>query len=223
MKTLTNFIKLDLQTIKPYLTDKRLLIYVALAVILPYGNKAPSSAIAMVLVFTMLIGTYPFAISDQNNLDTLYVAVNINRKQVVIGRYVTTLIINIVGIVIGIGLYVLLSLFMKLPINVLETLFLTSLLFIFITLSQAFQFPFFFKNGYLKSKAITYLPFALISLIILGLGQLYESRFKHVIESSLLFLNSNSLLTVIIVIVFWGLAIFISYKFSHKYYSTKEL
>ena len=93
MINILNFIKLDLLTIKPYLTDKRLLIYLALAIMLPYGNNEPTSAIAMMMIFTMLISTYPFAVADQNNLDTLYVALNIKRKDVVIGRYFTLFIL----------------------------------------------------------------------------------------------------------------------------------
>lgn len=105
MKELINFIKLDLITIKPYLSDKRLLIYLGLALALPYMNEDPLSAISLILIFTMMITTYPFAISDQNHLELLYTSLGVKRKHVVLGRYMTLFILYGGAIIIGIALY----------------------------------------------------------------------------------------------------------------------
>lgn len=223
MINILNFIKLDLLTIKPYLTDKRLLIYLALAIMLPYGNNEPTSAIAMMMIFTMLISTYPFAVADQNNLDTLYIALNIKRKDVVIGRYFTLFILYLAGAILGTTLYLGLSIFMKHPINIKEVFFLISLLFIFLSLSQSFQFPFFFKNGYLNAKAVTYLPFGIISVLVLLGSQLYQNGFNQVMDNIIQILQTNLVLSIILLLVIWLSIMFISYKISYKYYAVKEL
>ena len=223
MKNLFNFVKLDLLTIKPYLTDKKLLIYLFLAIILPYGNNEPISAIALALTFTMILGTYPFAISDANNLESLYVILGIKRKDVVFGRYITLFILYIGGAIVGSTIYVGLSLFMGTPILIKESLFLIVSVIAFMILGQCLQFPFFFKNGYLKSKALTYMPFALISISILLGSQLYNNGFKSIIVRVIEFIIRNSMHFAIVALLIVALIVFISYRSSLKYYMTKEL
>lgn len=223
MKTIINFTKLDLQTVKPYLLDKRSLIYLVLAIILPYGNKEPISAIALVLLFSMLLSTYPFAISDQNNLDKLYIALNIDRKTVVIGRYLTLLLFYVIASILGLIIYILLSIFMGIGVNIKEALFLTITILTIMFILQSLQFPFFFKNGYLKSKSLTYLPFALISIISILFSKIYNSAYKDSFDKLVISLINNKYITISIIILIILLVINVSYRLSYKYYAKKSI
>lgn len=223
MQKIIKFTKLDLQTVKPYLLDKRSLIYLVLAIVLPYGNKEPISAIALVLLFSMLLSTYPFAISDQNNLDKLYIALNIDRKTVVIGRYFTLLLFYVIASILGISIYVALSIFMNISLNIKEVLFLTLTILTVMFLLQSLQFPFFFKNGYLKSKSLTYLPFALISIISILFSKFYNSTYKDNIDKILITLINNKVLSLSIVILIILIVVYSSYHLSYKYYIKKTV
>lgn len=223
MQKIIKFTKLDLQTVKPYLLDKRSLIYLVLAIVLPYGNKEPISAIALVLLFSMLLSTYPFAISDQNNLDKLYIALNIDRKTVVIGRYFTLLLFYVIASILGISIYVALSIFMNISLNIKEALFLTLTILTVMFLLQSLQFPFFFKNGYLKSKSLTYLPFALISIISILFSKFYNSTYKDNIDKILITLINNKVLSLSIVILIILIVFYSSYHLSYKYYIKKTV
>ena len=67
-----SFAKLDFVTIKPYLTLKNLVILIGVSLIMSW-NEGPSPAVsAIVMMFGILYISYPFAVGEQNGIDSLY-------------------------------------------------------------------------------------------------------------------------------------------------------
>lgn len=222
MKNIKKFILLDFITIKPYITLKNLLILLLISAMMTYFNRQISGAIAIVSMFSTIYISYPFAVGNQNGIDTLYHILGLSRDEIVIGRYSWTFIINGIGVLFAFCLSLLYSYIFNFDVQILELIIMIAVIFIALTLVQAFQLPIYFKHGYMKAKSLAYLPLLAISLIFAISTFVYNSLPKTSINSLFLFINNNLMMLGIISIFAWLISIVISYKLSMKFYNKRE-
>lgn len=222
MKKITNFVKLDLYSIKEYITTKRLITFLGVSIFIGIANKSPFMSIAMILFFIMSFATYPFAAADQNNLDILYPILGFNREDVVKGRYTTIIGIYLVGIIIETLLYIFISLVLKTPINFMELLFLNSTMRLVVILGQSIQIPSFFKEGYLKSKVSTFLPYVIIFVVFTIGYLLVDKGIIFNIDTVNNFITTNINLITLVFSILALVVLFISYLLSKKHYYKRE-
>jgi len=224
MNKLNAFMKLDFFTIKPYLTIKIILVYTVIAVFLAIASKNIYSAVGFsMMVGTMFIG-YPFAIGEKSNMDALYATLSVNRKMVVAGRYVFTLILNICVIMLF-TILAAIGLFAVNPAGFITSLqtefdFIIILVFCaFSILMQSIQFPFYFKLGYSKAKFLSILPIAIILA-----GYFAFSAFFNVNSAVSLFfiklIRSGFLIPLLIIALI--LIVFSSVCLSMRFYKKRE-
>lgn len=218
MNNLYRFIKLDFLTIKPYLTLKNLFIVIGISVFLTFVNQSAIGSISMVLVFTTIYISYPFAVGDQNGIDSLYIILGIEKKTVVMGRYMWALFMNLIGILISIILTLGLSLLFNIAINLLEMTLILSVILMLFTLTQAFQLSMFFKLGYMKAKTMAYLPMLLMGAIFVGVTVLGRS-----LSTVFIFIQNHWLFAIILLVILWLGAIYGSYLYSLKQYTRREI
>lgn len=222
MKKIFNFIKLDFMSIKPYITLKNLLIYIVVALITSFGSESYTSAVAIFITFTMLYATYPFAVGDQNGIDSLYTILGISKKDVVKGRYGFLLIMSIIGMMLGFVVYLLLSFIFKTPINLSEAMFGTVSSILVLSINHFILYPVFFKNGYIKSKSLVFLPLMIIGLIAILSVQFFKGKNLQILNEITQFLVSNPLLVALAILIIWFVILMISYKKSYKHYVRRE-
>ncbi|WP_440896687.1 ABC-2 transporter permease [Amphibacillus sp. Q70] len=218
MNKLYRFIKLDFLTIKPYLTLKNMLIVIGMSAFLSYVNQSAVGSISIVLLFTTIYISYPFAVGDQNGIDSLYIMLGIEKKSVVTGRYLWALLMNLIGLFLSIILTVGLSLLFKISINLLEVALTLSAIFMLFTLMQAFQLSMFFKLGYMKAKTMAYLPMLLMGAIFVGITVLGRS-----LSTIFIFIQNHWLFVIMLLVIIWLAAIFGSYAYSVKQYTLREI
>jgi hypothetical protein len=113
-----------------------------------------------------LFVSYPFAIGEKNGLDALYVTLSVNRKTVVLGRYLFVLALNLCA-VLGSFVCASFGLFAARSAGLFESGWgggdSFSLIAAFVSLMiviQIIQLPIFFKVGYTKAKFLSIVPFA---------------------------------------------------------------
>lgn len=158
-------LRLDLLSLRPYLTVKNLLIFLALQGWYAYFIKNPAAVFGVSLWFWVMYSSYPFLVGDRSGIDSLYRLAGIRAPQVVLGRYLYALLIHLGGTCAALCLTLPFSLILPgygaaplLPIalgSALGGLLLSSL-----------QFPFLFRYGYAKSKAVSGLTmFGVVALI----------------------------------------------------------
>lgn len=174
MAKLKAFIHLDYITVKPYFTAKNLIIYGLLTLFLTTMSSNIASGVGVGMMLATLFVSYPFALGDKNNLDALYATLSVNRKTVVLGRYLFTLLLNICAVLFS---FLLASAGLFLArlagfssgagggSNLAAVLVLSGLFL----LIQAMQLPLFFKLGYAKAKLFSMLPFVLLMAAYLAL------------------------------------------------------
>ncbi len=215
------FTRLDIITIKPYLTLKNFLIFTFLCVFFG-GFSGGITGMAFFMGYSLLYSSYPFASSEISDLEMLYSTLSIRRKDVVSGRYIFALIVDLVSGISSFILTVIVKFIFDGKFDITELAINLLALFFAFSIIQAFQFPIYFKMGYSKAKAMVYLPFIIIPLTIL----LAEKLLNLDIEGSIITLSnsflSNPILIYGILFLIWILIISISYYFSNKFYSERD-
>jgi len=221
-KKTISFILLDYMTVKPYFTARNLLLYALIAVFVTTvsGNIASGMGVGMMLG-TMLIG-YPFALGEKCNMDALYPTLSINRKSVVLGRYLYTLTLNICAVLVcvaiaaaGIYLAKLLN-FAVSGESPTAIVIVLSAMFIFI---QSIQLPIYFKYGYSKAKIFSLIPMGAIMIcyiVIISMGNA-----GGWLSAFLIFVFDGAAFGYVATAAMLAIAV-VSYKMSVRFYMKRE-
>ncbi|MEZ3161812.1 ABC-2 transporter permease [Microbacterium sp. BWT-B31] len=95
MPSVARFIRLDLRSLRPYARNLIIpVVIILVAAVLP--TRSPYAMIPAPAVFAVIIAPqYLFGNDERGRLDTLYTALGIARRQVVTGRYATSLLLLI--------------------------------------------------------------------------------------------------------------------------------
>ena len=210
-------LKLDLLSIKPYLTIKNLIILIGLGTLYGVLSKNPAFVLATVQMFAVLFSGYPFMVGEESGIDPLYKLFSISSKDVVKGRYllatVSVVIMLVVGVVMAllIGLaYPMEDLFYSLLLAA-PCIGLISLIIIFI------EYPIYFKYGYKKGKTLTAVP-----MLLLAIGTVCSTYFNESLKSILQFLVMNPFIAMGIICIIFFVIVVISLKFSHQLYANRD-
>lgn len=221
MKAYLDFIKLDLITIKPYVTFKNFIIFGLSTVFVIYGTKTSVTALGILMGFGTLYVTYPFAVGEKNGIDSLYVFLGINRNTVVLGRYLYAFVIDLSFCLFGFFITWIISLLMSFPISLVDNLIVLCFLLLFFTFSQFIQLPIYFKNGYSKARLSAYVPFLIIPICVVLFSQLYPS-FTSLFDSILNWFILYPTIPILIILLVWLIGLGISIKLSQRLYEKRE-
>lgn len=222
-KTLA-FLRLDLLTIKPYLTLKNLIIFLLIAVFISLYTRSSGSVIGIFMAMGALYVSYPFAVGEQNGIDTLYATLTLNRNNVVSGRYVFALFVDVMAgllaFVASFGVLAVMNIRFD-PLEALAVFIGTFLIFSFI---QAFQLPIYFKLGYARAKILAYLPFMGVFLFITLMGVFYQgSNLSQLLTAVSEWVAANPFLLAFILIAVWCVIMGLSYRLSLRFYQNRDL
>lgn len=221
MKEYLDFIKLDLITIKPYVTFKNFIIFGLSTVFVIYGTKTSVTALGILMGFGTLYVTYPFAVGEKNGIDSLYTFLGINRNTVVLGRYLYAFVIDLSFCLFGFFITWIISLLMSFTFNLVDNLIVLCFLLLFFTFSQFIQLPIYFKNGYSKARLSAYVPFLIIPLCVVLFSQLYPS-FTSLFDSILNWFTLYPTIPILIILMIWLIGLVISIKQSQRLYVKRE-
>ena len=209
--------KLDLLSIKPYLTIKNLMILIGLGTLYGALSKNPAFVLATVQMFAILFSGYPFMVGEESGIDPLYKLFSISSKDVVKGRYllatVSVIIMLVVGIImamlIGIA-YPMEDLFYSLLLAA-PCIGLVSLIIIFI------EYPIYFKYGYKKGKTLTAVP-----MLLLAIGAVCSTYFNETLKSILQFLVMSPFMAMAVICIIFIIIIGVSLQLSNKLYARRD-
>lgn len=210
-------LKLDLLSIKPYLTIKNLIILIGLGTLYGVLSKNPAFVLATVQMFAVLFSGYPFMVGEESGIDPLYKLFSISSKDVVKGRYLLATVSVIIMLVVGVIMAMLIGLAYPME-DLLNSLLLAapcigmiSLIIIFI------EYPIYFKYGYKKGKTLTAVP-----MLLLAIGVVCSTYFNESLKSILQFLVMNQFVAMGIICTIFFVIVVVSLKLSHKSYAKRD-
>ena len=225
MDKLKSFVLLDFVTVKPYFTGKNVLIFVAVALFMTVTSGSISSGVFVGMLLGTLFISYPFAVGEKSNMDALYVTLSVNRKTVVLGRYVFTLLLNVCVII-----FVFVVASIALPIarafglgsdGASDVLLMGALLAALFAVVQAIQLPIYFKYSYTRAKFISLAPFAAIMAVFVVLTTVArDSEIANQVAGFIAGLNNSGL--VVFAVLALAIAMFASYMLSLSFYKKRE-
>ncbi len=222
MNKMLSFVRLDLKTLKPY--TKSFYMFAIIVIFIGVTNNSLSMVYSMVMIGLPTILSYPFAISEKNSLDTLYSTLSLDRKEVVVGRYIFVFLTAMTAIMVLLILVIVKSNSANLEMSLEENLVLLSLLTMIFSIIISFQFPIFFKLGYAKAKLYTYFPLLLL-LLIVGVIPYLVKRLNVDIDwqgVARIFIENTVLMLVLPILI--GIAsLSVSCMISVKIYKAKDI
>ena len=138
------------------------------AVILLFGLIGSSITVLCITGawFIALMATNIFAIQEKNHLDRLFGSVCVSLNEVVLGRYTFVFLNYLAGMVAIIILYLGFVLCRKAIFDVPDIMLGLGLSFLVSSTITGIQMPLFFKMGYTKAKLWSFIPFAVVMLLV---------------------------------------------------------
>ena len=209
--------KLDLLSIKPYLTIKNFIILIGLGTLYGALSKNPAFVLTTVQMFAILFSGYPFMVGEESGIDPLYKLFSISSKDVVKGRYLLATVSVIVMLVVGVVMAMLIGLAYPME-DLFNSLLLAapcigmiSLIIIFI------EYPIYFKYGYKKGKTLTAVP-----MLLLAIGAVCSTYFNESLKSILQYLVMNPFMAIVGICIIFVIIVVISLQISNKFYEKRD-
>ena len=205
MEKVCKFAKLDLFMVKPYLKKYMLLLFaVSIPVIITTKNIYMMSFIAM--FYGVIMVSYPFALSEKNNIENFYGTLSLKKRNIVNGRYIFTLGTMIFFTILSYIIMIVGNVILRQGLEYSDLLFVLVTGFFMSLILVSLQLPTYFKLGYTKGKIFTYVPFFVIAIGVPLLGSLMgesTEKFKAIAA----YIENNPVM-VSIFLILCGLLIF---------------
>jgi hypothetical protein len=218
---LTNFLRLDLKTIKPYFGIKQALHLSVFTLILSFVLEfvlkihIPFLAFLIFAMVTLMMCSFPFALEEKNDINTFYVTQNIPRKTVVFGRFLFGFFVSFVSVIIGMIIDISVLIGTGNVAGIKYEIIVGIVILLGLQVLNALRYPFFFKFGYAKgSIAASILPMAIIIAVVFSVAFANPNGFTLP--------SSVSALPVVIAFVPVIIMTYISAVLSEKFYQTRE-
>jgi len=223
MNRTLSFTKLDYITIKPYLTLKNILIFVLVFAFIGYGTGDSSAMIGMLMMYSTIYASYPFAVGDKNGIDTLYATLPIAKKNIVAGRYIFALCLNVCVCAISLIASAILMTALGKRFSWGETLITILICFAFFSILEALQLPIYFKLGYAKAKFLAYLPLAAFPAAVMVISIFVgKDSFSAFIESMFSWIQANDFYAAAFIVIIWFLIMLFSGLLSYRFYKKRD-
>lgn len=208
-------VKLDVLTIRPYLTLKNLAIFLGLGIVYAVICKTGFMMLLVAEICALIFAGYPFMVGENTGIDPLYRLFGIPSKDVVKGRYAVGMLMSATMLLLGALFYWLVSCIYPQEEEFGKTLLLVGpSLFFTISLIIFLEYPFYFKLGYFKGKTVASIPYYVVCIAIwLGVGHLQEI---------VTFLTAHAVWVGAALLVLWLTVLYCSYRLSLRYYSRRD-
>lgn len=200
MSTLTRFVGLDLQSLRPsgraFLLSLVILLFAAIA-----PSRSAYAVIPALVAFALLfVPQYLFGNDERGRMDTLYGALGIGRGQVVAGRYATGLISVVLAAALGVLATPLVALLLRVSFQWQTALILGVVSLVAVGIMLAVELPVYFALGASRARSVG----IAIPALLVGIVVMLAAVFPPAAEGLMSVFGSLpvSLLVVVGVIVF---------------------
>lgn len=194
MSNAFNMARLDFYTLKSQ--TAMYLIIPAIAVFFSLTGS-PLSVLGFTAAWlVLLVNTNLFAIQEKYGLERLYGSLALNKKSVVLGRYISTTLNYLFAfiVVVIIGVFMAFVQGHQTPVDGIVEGFCLSLLVF--TLISAIQLPIYFGAGYTKGRILSMIPFlVIVGFVIL---QSFFEKLEKVLKSILAYGNGIYVICLIV-------------------------
>jgi len=152
--------RLDLLCVRPY--GRQMLFLLALAAGLGFAMEDPGAVVPMAVVYAVLMASYPFAVADRYDLETLYAVLPLSRSALVLGRYLFAVTLFLGTVVVAAGLVLAVAEVRGDLPTPSDLALLGAASFAVYALMVGVQYPMYTALGYMKARLVANLPFLVL-------------------------------------------------------------
>jgi hypothetical protein len=136
------------------------------------------------MFFSVSFSGLAFSIIEKNSCEKLYGILPIQRREVVIGRYLYGFISGMVNLIISILLTYMIVIFLGRQIDILTLFFAITFSFCYYSFAVSISYPIYYKIGFSKSYIFITMPLYIIILLIAFLSEKtnFIERISHVLQ-----------------------------------------
>lgn len=224
MNRIKGLIVKDLLQLKSY--RKTLVTFIAVFIAVSFlDTNKESIETTIILMMTLGLGMFSIATFNYDEMakaDRYILTLPVNRKDIVLSKYILVVISTFVGAILGIILSVGMTyaIYQEIP----EMMYLMSLAMggIFgLGVVNAIQIPCIFKYGAEKGRIQRFIALAVICLMFYGIFYLFQRFNIHIeIQSTIDMVKNYSVIILIPTVL---ILYYVSYKISYMIYRKKEL
>jgi hypothetical protein len=221
---ITDFVRLDIMSINPYLGVKKRIFFVVLAFALSFivefvaKTHIPFLAYMFFIMAMLMMGSFPFALEVKNNTNAFYITQNIPRKTVVYGRYLYGFFVSLFCVGISAAIDISVLALTGYTDGIKSEIFVAAVVLCCLEILNAYNFPFFFKFGYLKGGNFAAFAGIVPIIIIVGGGILIAVKNPDLFTK----LPDMRIGTLLIILSITIIAVAVSVKLSIKLYQKRE-
>ncbi len=148
----------------------------ALAILLGVVTKTPYVAVLIAMVISAAFSSFVFLVSERNNLGRLYGILPLKKSELVLGRYLFTLLFGVANAITASLLTYVISLVTGHTVAFLDLSAYVCASFLYFCLFTAIVFPVYFRFGFSKNYLLTNVP--LYVLYAAGYGFVRKGNLK---------------------------------------------
>lgn len=207
--------KLDFALLKPYIKS------ICVVLLVPIGFTIMTRTLISGVTFAMCVmsmsSSYTFAVSEKNGMERLYDILPIEKKNLVLGKYLCVCSLGLLALVVSLILQPLVLFALSVPTGMSEVLVAGVTGVVMFLVYVAFQVPGYYKYGSIKGRMFMYVPiagFLLVYLLVIN---------KSVMQSqALAVLFSSPAAAAALILLLSALLLFVSVIDSIKILQKKE-
>ena len=223
MTKVIKFAKLDLLTVKPYLTWKVALLFLAVCAMVGYGTGDTAVVVGMCMIYGVIFSSYPFSVGEKSALDTLYSTLPVSKKQMVAGRYMFSISLTLTALALSCILSFIMMKVLGKEFDLALTLVSALVCFLLFSLIEGIQMPIYYKFGYTKAKFLTYIPLMAFPAATIIVSTLVgKNKLMPLVTDAMAWIEANMILTAILSVVLWAGIMLLSGTLSYRLYRKRE-
>jgi len=169
--------------------------------------------------------TNPFYSEEKGELNNLFLTLPVKRRQIVAARYVFSLILLLLGVLMGIAIMPVVRHFSNSMwwLSVESNIAIVAISVLLFAVFNLFMFPILFKLGYKKGKVWgLYLPAVVFIVIYFGYDIIMRVSDRNITLDFLVFAGENMLLVSGGVMLLAVLILLLSYRLSLRVYLRRD-
>ena len=209
MRNIWKLAKLDFSLVKPYV--KTICFTMVLPVVFAAINRSLLTGISFAMCFIAMTTGYTFSITEKNAMERLYGFLPIQKRDMVIGRYIFIIIMGITALIFSLVAHPVILTILGETISIFDFISAAAIGIFLFALYTVFQLPGYYKLGSIKGRVFMYIPVAGFLITLLLITKIPAGKRKlliTVINSPVLLM----LLVIMLVVIMYVISILVSIK-----------
>lgn len=224
INNIISFIGLDYHTIKQNFSIKNHLaiIFFCLAFV-GLGIGSETTIAYMLMCYGSLQISSVFAACEINGLDSLYASLPIAKKDVVVGRYLFALLLNLMVGIASFFITCFILFVFNIAFSTTSILVTIIVCFVIFTVLHAILLPLYFKFGYHKAESASYLAIIGLPVVLTIAGRVSgKNILRLMMLNTALWIRDNFEFTIILTVIIWTIVMISSCYISYCIYRKRE-